>query len=285
MAHQIETRKIPFEFTDAIAPVWNPAQREWSHMLNGASLTMPYLEPFLNRTMREALPLIDDPDLREDVGGFVRQEAQHFTNHRRYNEMLKTNGYPQLADTEQTFEKDYDALDKRSLEWRLAYSAGFETMTMGITDWLVNDREALFQNADPTVTSLVLWHMVEETEHKSVAYDVFQAVSGSYWLRIGGLLWGSLHVGLMSRRAYIAMLKQDGLWTDWRTRLRLWKMVGRFFVKSGGAMVQGMLPGYHPDNIDDPAWVDEWRNAYAGRDDNFVPLLDTSGDGISPSFA
>ena len=55
-------------------------------MVNGASLTMPYLEPFLNRTMREASEHIEDDDLKQDINGFVRQEAQHFQNHRRYNE-------------------------------------------------------------------------------------------------------------------------------------------------------------------------------------------------------
>ena len=97
MAHAIEVRKIPFEFADGIPPVWHPGHQEWSHMVNGASLAMPYLEPFLNRTMREALARIRDPELRRDVDGFVRQEAQHYTNHRRYNEMLKANGYPELA--------------------------------------------------------------------------------------------------------------------------------------------------------------------------------------------
>ena len=186
MAHAIEVRRIPFDFADSVPPLWHATQHEWSHMVNGASLTMPYLEPFLNRTMREALAQIDDPQLREDIDGFVRQEAQHYTNHRRYNEMLKANGYPELA----AIEADYTALEARSLAWRLAYSAGFETMTMGITEWLINDRDALFRDADPTVTSLVLWHMVEETEHKSVAYDVYQAVSGKYWLRVAGLFWG-----------------------------------------------------------------------------------------------
>ncbi len=52
-------------------------------------------------------------------------------------------------------------------------------VTMGVTEWLINERETLFGGADPVVASLVLWHMVEETEHKSVAFDVFQAVSGS----------------------------------------------------------------------------------------------------------
>lgn len=290
MAHAIEVRKIPFEFTDAAtdatasASHWHPTQLEWNHMMNGASLTMPYLEPFLNRTMREALTYIDDADLREDIDGFIRQEAQHYKNHRRYNEILKANGYEELAEVEASFEADYAALEKRSLEWRLAYSAGFETMTMGVTEWLVNDRESLFHGADPMFASFILWHMVEETEHKSVAYDVFQKLSGRYWLRIAGLVWGSLHVGLMSRRAYIVMLKKDGRWNQLSTRLRLYKMIGRFFVRAGTAMVRALRPGYHPDKVEDPAWVHQWREAYAGQGGNFVPLLDTTQQGIPPKF-
>lgn len=37
-------------------------------------------------------------------------------------------------------------------------------VTMGVTEWLINERETLFGGADPVVASLVLWHMVEETE-------------------------------------------------------------------------------------------------------------------------
>ena len=121
--------------------------------------------------MREAITSITDPDRREDINGFIRKEAHHQANHRRYNEKLKANGYPELATVETTFEADYTALERASLEWRLAYCAGFETMTMGITQWLIDERDQLFNGADPTVTSLVLRHMVEATEHKPVAYD------------------------------------------------------------------------------------------------------------------
>ena len=283
-AHDIEVRKIPFDFTGELQPVWHAQKPEWSHMVNGASLAMPYLEPFLNRTMREAMQKVDDDDLLADMDGFIRQEAQHYTNHRRYNEQLKNQGYPELAEVEDTFAADYLEIEKRSLPWRLAYAAGFETMTMGITEWLVNDRDKLFASADPTVTSLVLWHMVEETEHKSVAYDAFQAVSGNYWLRIIGLFWGSLHVGFMSRRAYMTMLKKDGRWSDLRSRIQLWSMVGQFFLKAGGAMLQAFSPGYHPDKVEDPAWVDDWRYAYSLSDEDVIPLLDTSNLPIEPKF-
>jgi predicted metal-dependent hydrolase len=285
VAHDIEIRKIPFDFSTGIPPVWNPSQREWSHMVNGASMTMPYLEPFLNRTLREAAKGIDDPNLAADVKGFIGQEAQHYTTHRRYNEMLKATAYPELDAVEASFERDYQQLAKRSLAWRLAYCAGFETMTMGITEWLVSDRDALFLDADPTVASFILWHMVEETEHKSVAFDVYQAVSGRYGLRVLGLLWGSFHVGFMSRRAYIAMLKKDGCWNKPGSRLRLWGMVGRFFLKAGGAMIRSLHPRYHPDKAADPAWIDEWRAAYAAKNPDVIPLLDTAAEHIAPTFA
>lgn len=285
MAHTIPVRKIPFDFDQVKSPHWHPEQIEWSHMINGASLTMPYLEPFLNRTLREAAKLIDDPDLKADIEGFVRQEAQHFTNHRRYNEMLKRNGYEDLDAVEKTFEEDYEKLEQRSLEWRLAYSAGFETMTMGVTEWLVNDRASLFHNADPVVASLILWHMVEETEHKSVAYDVYQAVSGKYWMRLAGLVWGSLHVGLMTRRAYISMLKKDGRWGSFASRVRVWKKVGEFLWKAGGAMVRALSPNYHPDRVSDPKWVKQWADSYTDQGDDQLPLLDTSDRTMPPQFA
>jgi len=106
----------------------------------------------------------------------VGQEAQHYTNHRRYNETLKQNGYTELADVEDSMEQSYRSLAGRSLAWRLAYTAGFETMTMGLTEWLINQRSELFKGADPTVSSLVLWHMVEETEHK--ANSCIRAIRG-----------------------------------------------------------------------------------------------------------
>ncbi len=215
----IVVRAIPFRFDEGINPVWHPDRPEWSHMANGASLTMPYLEPFLIKTVREALKKASNQKLKADVHGFMAQEGHHFQNHRRYNEILKRH-YPDLADVEQGMEADYQRFQRRPLRWRLAYTAGFETMTMGITEWLIEERGDLFHSADPAVASLILWHMVEETEHKNVAYDLYQDLYGDYWPRAWGLFCGVWHVALCSRKAYIRMLKRDGLWQSPRSRLR-----------------------------------------------------------------
>jgi predicted metal-dependent hydrolase len=282
---EIVVRAIPFAFSENINPVWHPERHEWSHMVNGASLSMPYLEPFLIKTVREALKQASDASLKDGVCGFIAQEGHHFKNHRRYNDILKRGAYPDLADVEQEMDTDFKRLQSKSLRWRTAYTAGFETMTMGITEWLIKDRRDLFKHADPSVSSLILWHMVEETEHKNVAFDLYQHLYGSYLPRAFGLAYASWHVMKFTRRAYIRMLSKDGLWFDMRSRLRLYKMIGRAFANIGPAMMKSLLPGYHPSKVKDPDWVIRWAHAYAGLKENEIPLLDTSDPDIPAHFA
>ncbi len=280
----ITVRKPAFQWPQSCQPIWNTAQPEWSHMVNGASLTMPYLEPFLIKNVKEAVLQIDDEEVLADARAFIGQEAQHYTNHRRYNEMLKANGYGVLAEVEAAMTADYARLERKSLRWRLAYTAGFEAMTMGLTEWLIKDRVRLFADADPAVASLILWHMVEETEHKNVAFDVYQTLYGDYLPRAWGLFYAAGHVALCSRKAYILMLKRDGTWNKLGSRLRLWSMVTRFIVSVSPALLASLLPGHHPSRRRDPAWVGEWFTAYAKLDESVLPLLDTTAEGIPAQF-
>lgn len=280
----ILVRRIPFAFDEGIDPVWHPQQPEWSHMINGGSLTMPYLEPFLIKTVREALSQVDDPQLEADVQAFCGQEGAHYRNHRRYNEILKRS-YPELAEAEAEMTEDYARFQKRSLRWRLAYAAGFETMTMGVTEWLIGQRTSLFRGGDASVTSLVLWHMVEETEHKNVAYDLYMHLYGDYWPKTWGLIFGSFHVGWCSRKGYMRMLKRDGLWKSVPSRLTLYRMIGRFFLHGAPAMLRSLLPFYHPSKVEDPQWVQTWAEAYDGLPEGNIPLLDTDDAEIPARFA
>lgn len=283
--HDIVVRKIPFDFNEDIDPVWNPRMPEWSHMVNGASMAMPYLEPFLIRTMREALAGETDPALKRDGQKFIAQEAHHYQNHRRYNELLKAKGYPGLAKIEDEMAAEYAQMQSKSLKWRLAYTAGFETMTMGVTEWLITNRCALFAGADPSVASLVLWHMVEETEHKTVAFDLYQSLYADYWARIWGIVCGSRHVMKLSCKAYLHMIEVDARRGAARSRLRRWKMETSFLLNIGKRLLGSMLPGHSPEKVKDPDWVAQWVDAYSDLPENHIPLLDTSHPDIPARFA
>ncbi len=281
---EIVPRNIPFEFPDDIAPIWH-AHREWSHLVNGASLTMPYLEPFLIATLKEAADQIDDEDVLESIRGFNAQEAQHYKTHRRYNELLKANGYEELAEVERGMKAGYDKLRRRSLEYRLAYSAGFETMTLGVTRWLVAERRRLFGDSDTRVASFILWHFVEEAEHKRSAFDAYRAVSGRYWQRAFGVFAGAGHVAWWARKGAVAMLKKDGVWWDLRSRLRYWRRNAEFLLAIAPSLLRSLAPGHDPRDEPDPEWVREWIAGYARSDQAAAPMVDTSDPLIPVPFA
>ena len=287
-ASALKGRNIPFDFPPDLNPHWIPGEAQFSAMVNGASLTMPYLEPFLIRTIREANKSIDDKALKDDIAGFASQESFHFRTHRRFNDLLKSNSYPEIEALEQRMQESYSRLNKRSLQTRMAYTAGFEAMTMGLTKWLIGDRIRLFANADPSVTSFVLWHMVEETEHKRVAHDVYHALYPkglrAYLSRVIGVFHGSLDVMRFSRRGYILMLKKDGLWWNISSRLRLYKRICDFLWQVAPFLLRASLPRHNPRQEEDLKWVSDWLAGYQNQPSE-LPLVDTQSPTMPVPFS
>lgn len=272
-------RQIPFEFPDDLDPLWHPTEPEFAAMANGASLTMPYLEPFLIRTMREAVEKLEDSEVREQGRGFNMQEQFHYQTHRLFNDLLKARRYPELEKIEDEMKAAYKKLSKRSLRTRLAYTAGFESMTLGITKWLIEKRVKLFAGADSRVASFMLWHMVEETEHKCVAFDVYVSLYGhglgNYLARALGVFHGSLDVMRFSMRGYKAILRHDGLWSNLRSRGRLAARLADFVRHAAPFLLRSTLPGHNPRQESDPQWVLDWLAGHAKHGSNVIPLIDT----------
>jgi hypothetical protein len=248
-------------------------------MVNGASLTMPYVEPYLIQCVRMALEHIEDPQLRTDAKAYCGQEGQHFRQHKRFNELLIAQGYSELRENEEQMQREFDSfLAKRSLKFNLAYTAGFETMALAIGHWLSDEREFLFGGSDPRVASLILWHFVEEIEHKNVAIDVYRAVYGSNTWRIIGLCAATGHVVYHARKAYRSMMIHDGTWTSIRARMRLWRMVGGFLRVVLPHLARSCAPSHDPREIADPKWFTGWMTAYR-NDTETVPVLNTNNLG------
>ena len=277
--NNIPVRRFDFEFPESLDPVWVPNNPYRAHFFNGVSLTMPYLEPFLCKTMRQALQLVGDEQLLEDMRGFIGQEAQHYRCHRRLNERLTENGHPQFADIEKRVSGSYDRLAERSMRTRLAYSAGFECMTNGFTNWLLGGRKALFQHAQADVTSFWLAHMAEECEHKTVAFDVYEKLYGTYWPRALGVIHGSTHVLGLGCVGMLSALKRDSSDSLFR---RTWGVVcqlSAIVVNVGPFMLRALGPNYNPRQESEPEWLDQWLS-FSEEVDNQgpMPVIDTSSE-------
>jgi predicted metal-dependent hydrolase len=224
----------------------------------GISLTMPYLEPYLIRTMKVALPQIKDESLANDVRLFSQQEGHHFRNHMKYNEHLRARFAPdvaaQLVAIEQDLEADYQRFTRdESLRFNVAYAEGFEALTCGLA--LASAEHRAFPRLP--AADLFAWHMAEEIEHRTVAFDLFEHLVGSYTYRIRAGCWAQWHY-LRTVDRFVRVIA-TALGRKLTLQFRpLERAVLRNYVRT-------LSPRYNPANIEIPPVVDELLEEYARR--------------------
>jgi predicted metal-dependent hydrolase len=249
-APAIKTRSPRFDF-DSVPRHWFAGGVIGTHFANGLNLLFPLGERFFVRSVRRYLDQITDPKLREDIKGFSGQEGLHAYAHERYFETLEKQGYDI-----RTFLRFYEAfaygfVEKVApAELCLAATAACEhfTATMA-TNALARHADGTFVVKDPTMRSLLLWHSVEEIEHRSVAFDVLQQVNDSYELRLAGLAVAStLLFGLWTIGA-ASLLAQERLKP--RRLMREMKARREFREKHktpdfGRAMAAYLRRNFHP---------------------------------------
>ena len=66
----------------------------------------------------------------------------------------------------------------------LAVTAALEHYTAALAETLLTDERAQALLGTSEVRSMLLWHALEESEHKAVAFDVYRAAGGSERRRI-----------------------------------------------------------------------------------------------------
>ncbi|GAA3205224.1 metal-dependent hydrolase [Actinocorallia longicatena] len=180
----LTVRRIRFAFDERTPFQWNPANPRFALICNGLSFLSPGFEKFIVMAVREAQQRITDPDVLAEAEAFLGQEARHAQAHRLHVEAL-IGRYPGLRRTVNAVAADFDRLyAAESLEFALAYVAAIEaTFTPMFTLWL-DHRADLFDQGDSKVASLFLWHLVEEIEHRSSAYAIYNAVTADRWYRL-----------------------------------------------------------------------------------------------------
>ncbi len=254
---------MQFDFPDGIDPLIVEGQPEESYRTLGLSLLLPYLEPYLIRTMNEAKKRIDDPDLLKDLEGFNAQEGQHFRHHRRFNEAVRMEGFPKLPELEEELDADYRRFtETRSLKFNLAYAEGFEALTTAAACYSFENDQ--LGRMHPSARELLGWHLVEELEHRTVAFDVYDHIFGDYFYRLRWGLFAQRHMLSWIHRVACHMEECSGETMAAlggepghraRVRMQLRKGIRGLLPK----VLATYMPWYTPERI---AFTDEMR-AYA----------------------
>ena len=165
MSHgPITVRRLTFDIPASIDPIVMEGCPEESFTVVGLSLLLPYLEPYLIRTMKEAVKRVDEPALRADVEAFNGQEGQHYRQHMRFNDAVRAGGVMDL-DALEALEAEVDADYKRfsvarSLRWNMAYAEGFEAFTSALAQFSFEVGQ--LERMTPAARDVFTWHLVEE---------------------------------------------------------------------------------------------------------------------------
>ncbi len=178
----LQARNVEFDWSN-LPMHWIPGDPFSTHVLNVLHLLLPAGEEWFVDTFKEALPLIEDEQLRDDVVGFIGQEAMHSNAHSGVLIHLKEKGLDPTPFTDQmewTFKKILGPRpltglrEKNHLIERLAVIAAIEHITAFLGDWVLNAEGLDRAGVHPTMLDLLRWHGAEEVEHRSVAYDVMR---------------------------------------------------------------------------------------------------------------
>ncbi len=258
MTDRVPTRRVRFSWPDDFDPRWTPRTPELAAAANAVSMLMPFVEPYVVSSVRAAMDdlALSEPALAAEAQAYAAQEAQHHGQHRRFNDLLVAR-YPTLHRVERGMAWVVAKLRRRSTRFGLAFAAGFETTAFVAARW-VDRHQSLLRGAEPTATTLFLWHLAEEVEHKEVAFDVYQA-SGGGRLRYA---WATCVAGLVLAAAAMAgtwtILAADGRLLSPTAHLRLTGWSLSFVFVAVPVMVLSALPGHHPRDLTDPAGLEHW---------------------------
>jgi len=245
-------RRVSFDFADV--PVhWVEGQPLLTHIANVFNILLPPGERWFCRTFREALPKIEDEETRRRLRAFVGQEAIHGRSHHAYLDKLEGDGIPVLRMMTTSEKRMTGPGDRAPLAVRVWLIAAIEVYTAMLGCYVFET--GVFDDAHPEMRDLLLWHLAEEIEHKSVAFDVANAIDPNYRRRVvcGVVVTAMLLV--QANRLLLQLIHHDPDLTWRRAAADFWRERHqlRELMRRGGRSFRHFLRrDYHPSQEIDP---------------------------------
>jgi uncharacterized protein len=263
----VPTRRVRFEYPLDDLPKDFAGDPIMSYVLMVLSAMFPDGEDYFVRSVRHFRDQITDPELKKQVQGFIGQEALHGREHRSFNDKLAELGYP-TRQVERFVRRGLAIRERiQTPHANLATTAALEHFTAVFAERLLSSEEARAQLAHDEVRSLFLWHALEESEHKAVAFDVYRHVGGSERTRriVMNVITGTFVTGVTLSVAVGIALDQRAR-RDVRGALRHLASSPFLTRDMWTRLREYVRPGFHPDDNDTSELVARWRDELFGPD-------------------
>ena len=266
---EVRTRRIRFDYpTGALQRHYVDGDLVMSHVVAVLSATFPEGEDFFVRSVRRFADRVTDPELKKQVAGFIGQEVTHGREHRALNERLQQMGYPTRM-IDRSVRKNLRRAERFTSPIEcLASTAALEHYTAALAETLLTDERAQALLGDTEVRSMLLWHALEESEHKAVAFDVYRAAGGTERRRIRVMRMTT--VGFLGRVAFwtvVSLLRDPAAYHPIRLARSLAALRHSPFLSP--AVVQRIRDynrvGFHPDDHDNSEVLRVWTARLFGE--------------------
>ncbi len=233
-----------------------------SLFMNTLSLFFPVGERFFMDSVRHYRDRITDPELKKAVTAFIGQEAMHGREHQEYNEALFA-AVPQTVGMERTVARFLGFLQRRlPASFQLSTTIALEHFTAILADALLG-KPGVLQGTEPHYAALWRWHALEETEHKSVAFDVWETVMGrglgAYLVRTGTLVFATIIFWSFAIPYYLRVLYAQRRLSNlagWRSFIRYGFTRERTLIGLVGPWADYFRPRFHPWDHDNRKYLE-----------------------------
>lgn len=250
-------RRMDYDFSD-MPKYWCDNEPSLTHYFTGLSTLFPEGESFFVRSVRALRPRIKaNKQLDRDIGAFIGQEAMHSKEHHAFHESAQRYGLnpESLENVTGMILKGIESLFPK--KWNLLITAGLEHYTAVLVATMMRSTHELM--GDETIRNLWLWHSIEETEHKAVAYDMYQYLYGNgitaYIPRVAIYTLSLVLITILSTLTHLVLMKRDKQLLN----LKTWRRFGAFAGEHYRIFIPQFLAYYrfsfHPDDVDDSALV------------------------------
>ncbi|MCF8587457.1 metal-dependent hydrolase [Gordonia liuliyuniae] len=270
---ELHARNVEFDLSNS--PLhWIPTSPVASNLITSLNLLLPEGERWFVTTFNEALPMVKDAKLAEDIRGFVGQEAMHAEAHdKAVHTWLEDRGVDATAYLKQmewVFQRvlgpregQTPAAAQKHLVERLWLIAAIEHYTALLGDFALNSSWVRV-GADPDLTDLYMWHGAEEVEHRSVAHEAAAYFGDSPIRRARAMSLALPFLLILLIRSFLFVNSQDPTFTRMSLPKRSATYLKDYFVQSRkgtlpklGRLVLSTVtyfkPGFHPSHIGDTA--------------------------------
>lgn len=276
---ELTVRRLMVDLSQGFDRHWNGGDAFRSAYMNALSMSFPVGEQFFIEAVRKGaaeLPPTPGFDaLRQTVRDFVAQESTHRQLHALYNAELERQGFrnhwgPRAL---KRIEKARDVCRRMGSKsehlHELAFTAAFEHYTAVLGDETLKRQDVAgdwFAGACLPLKTLWRWHAAEETEHKTVAFDLYKALGGNERWRLFWFAFVSVIFTVDAMRQTTNNLWHDrslfkrGTWLSalsffWGRHGGVWRCMG--------SLLAYWRKDFHPSQVGEPALSALWLQANA----------------------